>query len=409
MIDIVFLIFAAILFIGFFGELIFRKTNIPDIILLIIVGVLIGSVLKWISPGAMDPVAPFFTTFALIFLLFEAGINIDIKKFFRSASKGFKLSVLSFVLSFFGVFLTGLLLGRELFPSLLLGTILSGISSAVVLPLIENLKIKEETKLSLIFDSAFSDVLCILGTVTLIEIIVVQSINGISIVSQLMHSFLVAIAIGIIMGIVWIKLLVNTIQEHKFMLTMATMLSVYSISELLDANGAIGALVFGLLIGNSKRLSEAFSKKKTADTITKSGKEFYSEVAFMVKAFFFVYLGTLIDFSNVWSFLMAGVIIMVLYLIRPFAVWLTFDNETPLMDVKLLETMIPKGLAAAVLVQLPIQAGIPGAEGLVNIVLAVVLLSITFTSIFVMIISNKKYPGVLTFLYKKYRRRKKVN
>ncbi len=407
-----------ILFLGFFGERIFEKTRIPDVLWLIIVGIVIGSVLQLTSSTAFAQIAPFFTTFALLFLLFEAGINTDIRSFIQTAPRGLALSVLGFALSCMMVIAIGLALGYSLVLSLLMGTILAGVSSAVVIPIIKEMELHKVTKLSLLFDSAFSDVLCILGTVTLIEIITLGgAVDGLAITKEVFASFLIAIAIGLIAALVWNNVLSPRIKSHTLGLTLGFMLMVYAVTQLIDANGAIACLVFGLILGNTKKLSRIFSDKEPEkkkgktpsvsmlQTITKSSRDVYGELAFVIKTFFFVYLGLLIDFSNPMSFVYALVIVFGLFFIRPFVVAMVFPKTTKLQDANMLSSLIPKGLAAAVLVQLPIQAGIPGAESLVNITLAVVLISIVVAALLSVVIQkNPNFKGVIPFLFRKFQR-----
>ena len=353
-----------------------------------------------------------------------------IKSFIKSAPRGISLSILAFALSFAVVFGIGMLLGKGILLSLLMSTILSGVSSAVVLPFLKNLDAATPTKLSLMFDSAFSDVLCILGTVTIIEIFTAETavaVTGLSVLNNILSSFLIAIALGLIAAFLWNNVLRKSLGSHRLVLTLAFMLIVYALTEILGANGAIACLVFGLILGNSKKIVEAFSdtdkiipSKKTAKKdskksiskedkqsilppLTRHGKDVYSELAFAIKTFFFVYLGILINFSDFWSFAIAGFIVLGLYFVRPIAVFFTFGRSTKVKDARILSTLIPKGLAAAVLVQLPIQAGIAGAESLVNITLAVIFISIIVSTFLVFLIQRGKYKGFMPLLFKKYR------
>lgn len=407
-VETVFLALAGILFIGFIGEIIFEKTKIPDVIWLLLIGIILSTLLNWVTPTSFAEFAPYFTTFALVFLLFEAGINMNIKKFFKAAPQGIRLSFLSFIFSFIIIFLLSLIIGNSLSLSLLLGAILGGISSAVIVPMTKNLTISNVAKLSLVFDSAFSDVLCILGTVTVIEIVTTTGVSGMNVISSLLSSFLIAILIGVVTAFVWEKLLNKFVKDHEYILTLSIMLIVFSVTEMLNANGAIACLVFGLMLGNTIRIKSIFKKEedngRKTGLITPSGKEFYAEVAFFIKAAFFVYLGILIDFTEPMSFVWALIILIGVYAARPFATYLSFKKGTALRDIKIIETIIPRGLAAAVLVQLPIEANIPGAESLVNIVLAVILLSIVASTILAYLVQHDKYPGMFQFLYKGYKK-----
>ena len=55
-----------IVFLGYLAEWVFKKINVPDTLLLISVGFIIGpNVLNYIDPKALGAIAPLFTTFTL--------------------------------------------------------------------------------------------------------------------------------------------------------------------------------------------------------------------------------------------------------------------------------------------------------------------------------------------------------
>ena len=60
--------------------------------------------------------------------------------------------------------------------------------------------------------------------------------------------------------------------------------------------------------------------------------------------------------------------------------------------------IVPKGLAAAVLATIPVQRGIAGGETIQNIVFAVILFTILFTSILVPVLEKE---NAISRLYKK--------
>jgi len=126
--------------------------------------------------------------------------------------------------------------------------------------------------------------------------------------------------------------------------------------------------------------------KKTI--LSTSAMSFYSEIGFFVKVFFFVYLGLLINISDPLVLLWGVILTFIVYLVRPFATFLTFRERLQSQNRVALQALIPKGLAAAVLAQLAVQEGIAGAEQIVAVVLSVVFLSILLTS--TMILLNQK-------------------
>lgn len=407
-------VIAAIIGLGFLSEQIFKKTNVPDVLILIFVGIIIAGI-GWARADDFGDGSRLFTTFALVFILFQGAMNIDFKELLASLSKTVYLTILSFILTLGIVTAVASLLGHDLMVSLLIGTILGGTSSAVVIPLVKNLDAgKSGTVLTL--ESAISDVLCIVGAITVIGIFETGSAVPSEIFQTILSSFSLALVLGLAIGLVWILILNKyATLADAYMVSVALVIALYAFVEspFVNASGAIAALAFGLILGNSEgilkliRLNQV--RKQTPkeklvledpnltvvrDVLSPSARNFYSEIGFFVKVFFFVYLGILIDFTMPMAFLYGAILTLAIFLIRPLAVKLAFrKDKLPVKEKALLEVLIPKGLAAAVLAQLALQSGIPGAGEVVNIVLSVVLLSIIFTSILAFMASKGWFTG----------------
>lgn len=67
------LIFAAHLFTE-----IFSRKHIPDVLLLIIIGLLLGPVFELVRPEALGSVASVFTTITLVIILFQSGTELNL-------------------------------------------------------------------------------------------------------------------------------------------------------------------------------------------------------------------------------------------------------------------------------------------------------------------------------------------
>src|SRR3989344_7313115 len=224
-----------VLFFGFFAEFIFKKTGIPDVLFLILLGLVLGPYgLKYISASQLDFIAPLFTTFALLFLLFDGAFSIDLASFAKGLTKALKVSLYNIFLSALIISLIMLALGFNPLISVLTGFILADISEAFVIPLLKQIKIKQETYSVLTLDSAITDVFCIVFALTVVAIIEANVFNFQSVLSEIVRLFAVAGAIGIAAGIVWIILVIKVFKEHKFyMTTIAALLLVFFITEFL--------------------------------------------------------------------------------------------------------------------------------------------------------------------------------
>ena len=411
----VFAVIALIIFLGFFGEQIFKKTNVPDVLLLMIIGIIIGTYLNWVDASNFGFASTLFTTFALVFLLFQGALNIDFRTLVRSLSSTLELTVLTFAATVFVVTLISVLLGFDFIIALLIGIILGGTSSAVVIPLVSKVDLDENQKYILTLESAISDVLSILGTITVLEIMKTGLVQPTGIFNSILSSFSLALVVGVIVGFVWVILMSKyMILVKSYLLTIAVVMGLYAFveSSFVGASGAIAAFAFALVLGNSRSILKILKpKNKNSQTnhhlvknvLLPSTKNFYSEISFFVKTFFFVYLGILIDFSNLYVFVYGLILTVGIFLVRPFIVKLVFINSKVTDKQRtLMEILIPKGLAAAVLAGLAVQSGfLP--EGVVasfvNMILSVVFLSILFTSVLIFFAQKEMFKGLIPFFY----------
>ncbi len=392
---LLFAVVGVIIFLGFIGDIVFKRTNIPDIIWLIVFGVVIGFFFDIRSISYSHEIASVFTTFALIFILFEGSLNIQLRDLFKSMSKTTVITLMSFAISIIATVLIGSFLGISTLKLVLLGAIIGGTSSAVVIPISEKTKVKPETTAVLKLESSFSDVLCILVGLTIMGILAGSAFDLSITLNSLLGSFAIAIFVGVVAGIFWIPVLKFSHKHAKsYLITIAFMLLLYSFVEYISANGAIACLAFGIVLGNSQKISELMKKDDTSAALSSNEKFFYSQIGFFIKAFFFVYLGMLIDFSSPTPFILAGVITLALFLFRPIAVSPVAKKFEP-KDRAVVETLIPKGLAAAVLIQIAEQPpyNITIFPGQSSMVMAIVLYTILISSILVFLIEKGWFNG----------------
>src|SRR5574338_1378391 len=121
---------AVIIFLGVAGEAFFKKTGIPDIAFLMILGVIIGPILGIVSTDTVIRIVPYFAAIALILIMFDVGLNLDIRNVIKTAHYAVLLAVLGFLVSTIGVALIAVYgLNWGLLESILLGTIVGGSSS----------------------------------------------------------------------------------------------------------------------------------------------------------------------------------------------------------------------------------------------------------------------------------------
>ena len=397
-----------ILFLGFFAEFLFKKIHIPDIIFLLLIGFLIGPhALNYLSPLDVAEIAPIFTTFALIFLLFDGAFNISLSSFAKGALKSVQITLLNFLLSAIVITIILFLFRFELLVSILGGFILGGISSAFVIPLIKQMNVKGRVYSILTLESALTDVLCIVASFAMIEIILLQSLDVFTILKNILSLFGIAAIIGTLAGLIWIIIILYVFKEHKsYMITIAYLLLVYSLTEILDGQGAIAALFFGLVLRNSKDIINKFTIfLKTINPLlnlrtlhnkyhlysinatTRSEQFFYSQLSFFLKTFFFVYIGLLLDLSELRIVIIASIISIAVLFTRKISnlATTTYNND----ERRLISSIFARGLAAAAIAQTVVNYNIPLIQDIVKITYAVIVFTMVLSSIKVFILKRK--------------------
>ncbi|MGI0102603.1 MAG: cation:proton antiporter, partial [Nitrosotalea sp.] len=162
--EVILLAVGIIIFLGVIGEAFFRKTGIPDVAFLMIAGVIVGPIFGIVSADTVIKISPYFAALALIIIMFDGGLNLDIRSIIKTAHFAFLLAIFGFVVSVVIVSVIAVYgLGWQWLNGILLGIMVGGSSSIIVFGLVRNLKVSEETKAMLSLESAITDILATVG------------------------------------------------------------------------------------------------------------------------------------------------------------------------------------------------------------------------------------------------------
>jgi len=379
MVILAFALAGAIIFLGFIGYYLFKKKGIPDILILIIVGILIGPVFKIIDPVILAPISTVFIILALIITLFDGGLNLDIYKVIKQSPRAMILAIFEITMSvvLITVF-TFFVLKLDFLVSLLLGITLAGACSSVVIPLLNRTHVSEEIKTLLTLESAFTDTIVIVLGLTLIQFLTTAQTEISTVAQGIASAFSIGIVSGILVGIVWLKAL-KYIEEYDEILTLAIVLLFYSITESLGGNGAIFTLFFGLVLGNGLYISKIM---KIGEIPEENGimKKFHSEISFMIMTFFFVYIGLMVVVEKYVAFFYGIILSFVVLLGRYVSTYITSIGEPFLKkNIDVMRVLIPRALTPAVLSQLIVISGIPNTELFSQIVIGVIITTVVIS------------------------------
>jgi cell volume regulation protein A len=220
--------------------------------------------------------------------------------------------------------------------------------------------------------------------------------GGHNVISTITHAFLDALLLASVAGALWARLLAWLQgQALSYMLTLAAILILYEIAEIIGANGAMTILLFGLVLGNMETLVGHLARPlrtligyrldQTEFALDEFLKRLNEELSFLVRTFFYVLLGLIVVPAKLtWIVLGAGLgmftaILLTRWLVtevfgRAFCGWGPDQRS-------LIIAMLPRGVAVAVMSFLPASAGIAGTDLFPVYALTVIVLSIVFMTV----------------------------
>jgi NhaP-type Na+/H+ or K+/H+ antiporter len=390
---------------------IFSRKRIPDVLFLIIIGLLIGPVFHWISPESLGNAGSLFSGITLVTILFESGTQLRFSALKDSFGGALKLTALNFILSAVVVWLVGwLVLGISPLISMILGCVLGGTASAVVIPIVRQLRMSEKPAIMLILEAAIGNVFSIVLALALMQAIKSKHLEFGAILGNIFSSFILATVMGLIGAIFW-ALILDRIRNIKYSIltTPAFVFIIYGINEWMGFSGAIAALAFGIGLANIDAIYNAWLKKfikKVPVNLNETERSLFSELVLLLKTFFFIYVGISIQL-NQWKPIVIGLgISALLFIIRIPAVRFAVSKKEGIPDKELafMSALNPKGLTAAVLATQALIY-IPDFETAMfarNIVFSVILFSIVINSILIPLIDKERllyrfYRSMLSF------------
>lgn len=393
----------ALVFLSHVFVSVFEKTRIPDVLLLTLIGFLIGPIFGLVSPADFGVVGKFLTKITLIILLFEGGLELELSTLKKNALGSLALTVLAYVVSMAAIWgVLRLFSGMDSRMIVFYSALLAGPAPAVVMPLLKKLSATENMKTILSLESTIGESLCILVSLAILDGIVQNTqLISISFGLHLALSFLGAIVLGSAAGFFWSVYLgrLRKLQNSLF-LTLAFVFVLYGLAELLQVSGPIAALSFGFAMGNIRTLVLKYLPEKPDIDLkahTTSEIRFFGEITFLLKIFFFVFLGISIELEKWHMALLAFILTIALLGARVISVFfvqkLISSNEK---DRFISGCMFPRGLAAAILAAAPATFGIVDSSDLSLAVDYTIVLSILISSIFLFIVErrlmNKNQP-----------------
>ena len=383
---------AALILLGALGEFIFTRTGIPDMIWLVVTGIVAGPVLKIIQPELFKPVIPFFGAVALVSILAGGGIKLRISEVAEAAPRAFALAILGFLLTIVAFCLfayaatrMGYMHPAGLRSWIMVGAILGGTSSLVIIPTMTGGNVENRVARLLEVESCMTDALCVVVAMMMIDLILRGSFN----LGMPVMALTTAVGIGLLIGVAGTVALLPLgaplqNKTHAYTVFLAGFLVIYGMAQLLGGNGALSVLTTALILGNAEFILPRIPFIRVSDRLfvrNEAALKIHDQMTFFIKSFFFFLIGLMFPTSP--RMILLGLVFAVFMLVfRIPAVALSLVGADFRLDQQaMISVAIPRGMAAGVLSALPMYYGVPGMENLSQGVFSAIVFSILIFTI----------------------------
>lgn len=356
---------SAIIIISFLFMSVSRKTNIPSVLLLIILGLGLQYAIKYSESKLIDfrPILEILGIIGLIMIVLEAALELELKK--ESILPIVKSLVIALI-SLIGSAALAAWILYDFIPEMtwqsarIYATPLSILSSAIIIPSVKGLN-KEKRNFH-VYESTFSDILGIMMFYFLTGQLEPGESNG---ALGFAGNFILTVFISLVASYAIILIFQRIKSNVKLFLLIAVLLLLYAVGKQLHLSSLIIILIFGLVIANMKLFFKG-SLSKFLD-YEKAHKIYYelhtitAETAFVVRTFFFVVFGITIVISSLFNYevaLISSLIMLSIYALR-FVILRIFVGPDIFPQV----LVAPRGLITVLLFYaIPAQAIIPEFE-----------------------------------------------
>ncbi len=371
--------FGILLLLGLISSIISRKLKIPNLILLIGIGMLFGY-LRYDNKPLIQFSPIFLTSIAIITLsmiVFDSSSKFRFKKFDSTTSSAFKLAIVFLVLNtlILSALTNYLFELSSVFLAVVFAAVVSGTDPSATLMILSGAKTKlfELLKVEAVLNTPLIVLIPFLLIDIMHEAAQTTAFNILS--SQALpfaQQFVAGIGTGFLVAFIFFRFMKKYYSATLSPLAVITAaLLTYALSEALGGNGVLAVTTAGLVFGNLYHIKH---KRKLQDFT-----EVFSEV---FEILVFILIGSMIKIDWSLSFILPASLMFIVYLfIRFITILALFFKDFDLKEKIYLTLNAPKGIAVAVVIFTLATKAVTGIGLILDLIFYFMILSIIISTI----------------------------
>ncbi|AIJ05374.1 Na+/H+ antiporter [Methanocaldococcus bathoardescens] len=332
-----------------------EKLKIPDIPLLLLLGLIVGPFLQIIPSESAMKIFEYAGPIGLIFILLGGAFTMRISLLRRVIKTVIRLDTITFLVA---LFVSGLIFNMVLnLPytspvGYLFGAITSATDPATLIPVFSRVRTNPEVAITLEAESIFNDPLGIVSTSVVLGLIGLSSSTNPAIDLVVLAGG--AIFIGILLAKIYEKIVIHC-EFHEYVAPLViggAMLILYVGDDLLPSifgygfSGYMAIAIMALCLGDA--LFKMAEKHEDYEYVVR----FCDDLSLLARIFIFVFLGACIKLSMLESYFIPGLLVALgsIFLARPLGVFIGLAGSKHSFKEKLYFALEgPRGVVPAAL------------------------------------------------------------
>jgi cell volume regulation protein A len=368
---------------GSLAGLIAHRLRLPDIVLFILAGVLLGpQVSGWLSVPAQSTLSQLALLFGASYILFDGGATLRL-----AVLREIWLTLV--VIATLGVLVTAAvvagaahyILALPILTALLLGAILAPTDPATLIPVFKQVRIRARLAQLAISESAVNDAVGAMLTLTVLGVLLGGEFHAGTALTGMLRDAGLGVLIGLLLGLAATFVIHSDSfgfrEEYLPIVTLLVVVGAYLSAEHMQASGFIAVFVAGFIVANPPALLLRDGTRNLAHL-----DEFIASTSLIMRMFIFILLGAQVSFALLARHALPALALalVLMFVARPAAVFLCAAPDRrarwSLQELLFMCWTRETGVIPAALGGIVVSKGIAGAELIQAVIFTVALTTI---------------------------------
>jgi potassium/hydrogen antiporter len=315
-----------IIFSGLLGGVLARKIKVPDIVLFLVIGILLGPAVSGVlNVPADSTMNQLLLTIGACYLLFEGGATLRFAVLREIWITLLLISTVGVLITAAFMSVAAVWLGLPLMVALLLAAVTASTDPATLVPIFKQVPIKDRVSQTVMSESALNDAMGAIATFAVVAYVMSggESFDLGHAAKDLAWEAGIGLVLGAVVGYGAAFLMAHQqlgiFRDATPFVIILAVITVYLLADAVHASGFMAVFTCGVIIGNKESFNLPLDHHEHEYL-----EDYVGNTALLMRMFIFILLGSQVDFALLTDYLGVGLALLGLFIFvaRPLTVFL---------------------------------------------------------------------------------------